>query len=517
MTTGWPERVSADKVIRWIQKYCCIPDGPLIGRQLKLAPHQEAIIRAIYDNPAGPTRRALLSVARKNAKTLLAACLMLVHLAGPAARRNSNLYSAAQSRDQAALLFAMAVKIIRLSPDLMRAIRIQETLKTLSCDELKTTYRALSSDVSTNFGLNWTFAVIDELGEAEGPSDPLYEALETATGAATDPLRVIISTQAKRDDDLLSILIDDALTGADPHVVCHLYSAPMDMDPFSEGAIRAANPGFDHFQNQAEILRMAAEAKRLPFLETIFRSRVLNQRIEIEAAGDQFIVAEVWKANNAPPHDLAGCRCWAGLDLSIGEHDFMCLSMVGEDPMDATFSIVPRFWLASRDLVGRERRDKRPYTDWARRELVTISEGRVIDYDQAARQVREFDQLYHFQAIAFDRFHFAHFRVGLLRAGYSEQEIESKFVSYGQGYVSMTGALSAFETALLQHRVRHGNHEILNDHIASAKVEHGDAGARKFIRKLGRSRIDGAVATAMAFGAVPLKHIEPVDVCALIG
>src|SRR5262249_8259119 len=61
-----------------------------------------AIFRgALYDNPVG-TRRAIISVGRKNAKTCLSACLLLAHLIGPPARSrpNSQLYSAAQSREQ---------------------------------------------------------------------------------------------------------------------------------------------------------------------------------------------------------------------------------------------------------------------------------------------------------------------------------------------------------------------------------------------------------------------------------
>jgi hypothetical protein len=51
----------------------------------------------------------------------------------------------------------------------------------------------------------------------------LYEALETATGAQADPLTIVISTQAPTDADLLSILIDDAKAGHDPHTVLSLH------------------------------------------------------------------------------------------------------------------------------------------------------------------------------------------------------------------------------------------------------------------------------------------------------
>ena len=62
-------------VIRFIEKYCKVPEGDLVGQPLKLAPFQKKFIRAVYDNPA-VTRRAYLSIARKNAKSALIACLV---------------------------------------------------------------------------------------------------------------------------------------------------------------------------------------------------------------------------------------------------------------------------------------------------------------------------------------------------------------------------------------------------------------------------------------------------------
>jgi phage terminase large subunit-like protein len=94
---------------------CRVPEGVLIGQPIELMDWQKREILRIYDNPA-TTRRAIISVGRKLGKTTFAACLLLVHLVGPAAIPNSQLYSAAQSRDQAGLLFALAAKIIRMSP-----------------------------------------------------------------------------------------------------------------------------------------------------------------------------------------------------------------------------------------------------------------------------------------------------------------------------------------------------------------------------------------------------------------
>ena len=237
--------------------------GKLVGQPLRLQDWQKDILRAIYDNPHG-TRRAIVSMGRKNAKTTLAACLLLAHLCGPPARNrpNSELYSAAQSRDQAGIIFSLAAKMVRLNPMLgprgadhgnRQDARLPRAWDALSGAD-RPRRRRLSA-------CRRAFIIHDELGRVRGPRSALYEALETAVGAQEAPLSIVISTQAATDGDLLSILIDDALRGADPSTIVRLYTAPPELDPFGEEAIRAANPALDSFMNTREVLAMADDAR----------------------------------------------------------------------------------------------------------------------------------------------------------------------------------------------------------------------------------------------------------------
>src|SRR5207344_3024829 len=129
-----------------------------------------------------------LSFGRKNGKSALASFLMLAHLVGPLKRTNSQLYSTAQSRDQASLIYQLAAKIVRMSPILSGAIEVKDGLKELVVPEIGSRYRALSAEATTAFGLSPSFVIHDELGQVRGPRFKLYEALETATGAQDNPL-----------------------------------------------------------------------------------------------------------------------------------------------------------------------------------------------------------------------------------------------------------------------------------------------------------------------------------------
>src|SRR5215831_13248285 len=174
------DAVCAADIIEFIETVCFIPEGRLVGKKLKLAAWQKDLLCLIYDNEHG-TRRALISMGRKNAKTTCAACLLLAHLCGPPAKSkpNSQSFSAAQSRDQAGIIFSLAAKMVRMNPALARTVTIQETAKSLICPELGTRYRALSADATTAYGLSPQLVIHDELGQVRGPRSPLYEALET--------------------------------------------------------------------------------------------------------------------------------------------------------------------------------------------------------------------------------------------------------------------------------------------------------------------------------------------------
>ena len=332
------------------------------------------------------TRRAIISFGRKNAKTTLAAFLLLLHLCGREAKRNSQLYSAAQSREQAAILFGLATKIVQLSPDLRQVVAIRDTSKQLYCPEMGTLYRALSAEASTAHGLSPSFVVFDELGQVRGPRSDLYEALETATAAQADPLSIIISTQAPTDGDLLSILIDDAQTKRDPRTRLFMYSAPMDAPPFDEATIRLANPAFGDFQYAEEVLEMARTAQRMPSAEPGFRNLVLNQRIE---ASTPFVAHSIWQACGDVPRPLKGLVVYGGLDLSA-VNDLTALVLIGKS--NGKWHVHPTFWVPAEGLRERARLDRVPYDVWQKQGHIEAVPGKSIDYEYVARWLRQLFQ-----------------------------------------------------------------------------------------------------------------------------
>lgn len=462
----------------------------MVGQRVKLTPDQRKWIKSIYDTP---TRMFILSMARKNAKTALSAFLLLLHLCGPEAKENSQLYSAAQSREQAAILFALAAKVVRMSPDLNSVVTVRDTAKQLHCADLGTLYRALSAEASTAYGLSPVFVVHDELGQVKGPRSELYEALETAGAAQEEPLTIVISTQSPTDADLLSVLIDDALTDADPRVKCILHTAPLDADPFSEKSIRMANPHFDAFMNKQEVMRQAEEARRMPSREAAYRNLILNQRVE---ARNPFVTRATWDACGEMPADIIGKRIYAGLDLS-SVSDLTALVCVSDDG-----DVVPTFWLPGDGLAEKSRADRVPYDVWADGGFLETTPGKSIEYEFIAHKLRDLFDTCDVRALAFDRYNLRFLKPWLEKVGFTEAELE-RFIEFGQGFVSMSPALRELESMILNGKIKHGKHPVLSMCAANATVVQDPAENRKFVKAKASGRIDGMVALAMAVGVMP--------------
>ena len=514
------ELTRGERNIAWCERYLYLPEGKFVGQPLKMAEFMKDDFRAIYDNPHG-TRRAIVTRGRKNAKSVECASIVLLHLCGPEYTPNGSLYSAAQSRDQASIIFRLAAKMVRMSPVLRRVVQIRESARELHCPGTGSMFKALSAETATAFGLSPALTIHDELGQVRGPRFSLYEALETATAAQENPLTVVISTQAPTDADLLSLLIDDAKTGADPRTVLRMNAADMEDNPFSLKAIKAANPALEIFMNRAEVLAMAEDARRLPAREAEYRNLVLNQRV---LASNPFVIPSIWAAcGKATVQPFNGTMpLYGGLDLS-SVADLTALVLIGQPlevtklgvpVVDSKWHVHPTFWLPSEGLAEKSRTDRVPYDLWAAQDFLQTTAGSTVSYEYVAKFLREQFTKYNIRKIGFDRWNMQHLRPWLERAGFSVQMIEDRFVEFGQGTQSMSPALRSLEELLRDKKIAHGNHPVLSMNAMCAVVDGKDDASRRLSKNKSSGRIDGMVALAMAVGVS--QQMRPVDVSTLI-
>jgi len=460
---------------------------------MRLEPFQRKFVLDVYDNPYG-TRRAYLSLPRKNGKTAIIAAIALAHIAGPEARQNTQIISGAHSREQAGIVFDLASKMVQMDPDLRRLVRIVPSSKRLVGLRLNVDYHAISAEGKTAFGLSPVLAILDEVGQVRGPRSEFVTAITTSQGAYRDALLIAISTQAPTDADLFSVWLDSP---EDPRYVKHLYTAPVDCKLDDRAAWSMANPALGKFKALADVEAEAKLAMQMPAYEPDFRNYGLNQRVE---ASSPFVSRAVWQANGAQPAPLEGKRWYCGLDLS-SVSDLTAFVMVSEDG-----DVHCAFWLPSVGLAEKAKTDLVPYDLWQKQGHLIATPGKAIEYEFVAEYLRGVFDSCDIAKIGFDRYNMKFLLPWLEKAGFTERELE-KFVEFGQGFQSMTPALRDLEVKLLNAQLKHGNNPILNMCSHNAKIV-GDSGARKFDKKRASGRIDGMVALAMAVGMLPQAEPE---------
>jgi len=480
-----------------------VPEGPKVGTQLKLEPFQKKFIREVYDNPAG-TSLGILSIARKNGKTALIAGLTLAHVIGPESRQNSQIVSGARSRDQAALVWALMSKIIDLTPGLSDVCHVIPSSKKIIGLPMNVEYKAAAADGAKTMGISCPLIILDEVGQVVGPNDYFTDSLVTSTGAYDDGMVLAISTQSPSDADMLSVWIDDALRSGDPHTVCHLYAADKDCDILDEKQWKKANPALGKFRSLKDLRRGIEKGARLPSETNKVMNLLLNMRV---SALSLWINPIVWKENDKEP-DIEVLRehgVHIGLDLSMRHDLTAAVCAASDDNGDVhmmTFAFSP--------LTGieeRSRRDKVPYDQWSRDEIIYAPPGEVLDYDMIAQhlQIKLDDLDIPVLSIQFDRYRINDFKSAAERQGFAQG---AEWVEVGQGYVSMTPRIENMESLLLQRKLRTGLHPVLNLGASSAIVEMDNAGNRRLTKAKSSQKIDGIIAALMAI--YPLVENEEV-------
>lgn len=449
-------------------------------------------------------RRAILSIARKNGKTALIAALVLVHLVGPEAVQNGEIYSAANDREQAAQVFKVAAQIVRADPELSDLLKVVDSTKHIACYSNGSFYKAMSAEAGTKHGLNPTFVIFDELAQAKNRE--LYDVLDTSMGARAEPLFVVISTQSNDPEHILSKLIDDGISARDPTIVCHLYEVPEDcQDVFDPRVWKKANPALGDFRSLADLKAIADKAQRMPAEEPKFRNLYLNQRVAPVAS---LISRKEWLACAGPADFAEKEEVYLALDMSaVVDLTALVMGSAGDKTKVKAFVWKPEDLLkdhSDRDFGSGNNR----YGEWHKAGHLLVSPGRSIDPAVIAAKVAELYGRYTVLGLAYDRWRIADLLREFDRIGFAAWEDKGtekagyglRLIPWGQGFKDMAPAIDALELEVIERNLEHPSNPVLTWAMANAVASMDPAGNRKLDKEKARFRIDPAVALTMMVG-----------------
>src|SRR5690606_20481257 len=227
---------------------------------------------------------ALFAVARKNAKSTLAAAICL-YCQCCEDEPGAQIISAATTGSQARIIFNIAKRMVEKTQDLRDAFGLHCFANSIARFETGASFKPINAKASTQDGLNPSHTALDEI-HAHKNAD-LVNVLTSAAGARRSPLWLYTTTEGYPNPGpwadlrnfakqiLSGVFGDDA-----DHFLCLFYAVDDDDDEFDESAWIKANPLIDVNPNLlASIRKEAVEARSMPSKMAEFKIRSEERRV----------------------------------------------------------------------------------------------------------------------------------------------------------------------------------------------------------------------------------------------
>ena len=235
------------------------------------------------------------------------------------------------------------------------------------------------------------------------------------------------------------------------------------------------------------------QAKQNPAEEMHFRQFRLNEWCNADI---RWMPMDKWDVcgEDLNPEDYEGRECYCGLDLS-STGDLTALVLVfPPGPGDAKYTILPFYWLPEDVIDLRTRRDHVPYAVWKKMGVFNTTEGNVVDYDYIVAFIAKLTERFRIREIAYDCY-----GAEKIRRDLEEPGAEHGFVvfPFGQGFISMSPPSKDFYQFVMEGRIRHGRHPVLDWNMANVIVDQDAASNIKPNKKKSTEKIDGVVALVM--------------------
>ena len=471
--------------------------GQWRGVNFDLLGWQDKIIRDIFgtvkDNGYRQYNTAYIEIPKKQGKSELAAAVALLLTCGDN-EWGAEVYGAAADRQQASIVFDVAVEMVEQCPALKKRIKPIMSVKRLVYKPTGSFYQVLSAEAFTKHGLNVHGVIFDELHAQ--PNRELYDVLTKGSGdARTQPLFFLITTAGNNRNSICYEVhqkAQDILDGRkiDPTFYPVIYGIDDNDDWTDERNWYKANPSLGHTVDIEKVRAAFQSAKENLAEENIFRQLRLNQWVKQSL---RWMQMDKWDecAFKVDPDSLRGRECFGGLDLSSTTDITAFVLVFPPRYDDEKYVVMPFFWIPEDNLALRVRRDHVPYDVWEKAGYIKTTEGNVVHYGFIESFIEELGTKYNIKEIAFDRWGAVQMTQNLEGMGFT-------VVPFGQGYKDMSPPSKELMKLTLEKKLAHGGNPVLRWMMDNIFIKTDPAGNIKPDKEKSTEKIDGAVATIMA-------------------
>jgi len=359
-------------------------------------------------------------------------------------------------------------------------------------------------------------------GSGDARKQPLYFLITTA---GNDTQSVCYEVHQKALDILEGRKIDPAFYPA-------VFGIEEKDDWHDEAVWRRVNPSIGVTIPYETVRAAYEQAIENPAEEMHFRQFRLNEWCNADV---RWMPMDKWSkcGDDFDEAELEGRECYCGLDLSsttdltsfvmvfppvgnVNEYERSSYSSSQDEQVvngkitgcsSEKYTVLPFFWLPEDVIEIRSRRDHVPYAVWKKARLFNTTEGNIVDYDYIVAFIAKQAARFKIREIAYDRYGAEKIRRDLEELG---AENGFSVFPFGQGFISMSPASKDFYQFVMEGRIRHGKHPVLDWNIGNVIIDEDPAGNIKPNKRKSTEKIDGAIALIMGLARAALKDVSVV-------
>lgn len=472
----------------------------------------------------------------------------------------AQVYAAAAKREQAGILFADAVKMVRGSPSLAKRVEFSGGIGreyNMAHHASGSFFRPVSRDTGkSGSGPRPYFVLADEVHEL--PDGKILEMLERGFKFRREPLLFMITNSGSDRNSIcwsehewavkVAAGNNDAVTDPtylgeplDDSMFSYVCALDDNDDPLNDPSCWAkANPLLGTTITEEYLAGVVAQAKNIPAKQNgILRLHFCMWTDAESAWMSREVVEPLLVDFDQTQHK--GAQISGGLDLSQSR-DITAAAFVvrtGEVEVEAvdksgklvrlkkpTFDGWIEAWTPGDTMRARSERDKLPYPIWAQQGHIHAPPGENINYRHVAQTLVEYDRDYKIAMLAYDRYAYRRFEESAAELGLSlpfvehpqggtkkgkptpEMEESARRAGKEAEGLWFPASLRLLEEAMLEKRIRFKRNPVLVSAIMSAVVEKDKWDNAWLAKQKSVNKIDAAVAMTMAFGAANAMQIE---------
>ena len=512
------DQKKANAAIDWIEEHAFHTEGKLAPNPLKLELWEKAFIAALFgvvdSDGKRQFREAVLIVARKNGKSLLAAAIAKYEWwidGGFGAK----IYNIAPKLDQADIIYNNIWQMTLLDPEYQElkeelsekdmhnkkvkddSILPKHRMSDLYITATNSTVKKIAFSAKKSDGFNPSLCVCDEIASWEGDAGlKQYEVMKSGMGAREEGILLSCTTAGYINDSIYDEIFKRStrfLKGdsKEKKLLPFLYVID-DIEKWNDiNELRKSNPNLGVSVSVDFMLEEIAIAEGSLSKKAEFITKYCNLKQNSSLAWLDTSTVNRCFGDPLDLEDFRSSYAICGIDLSQTT-DLTAASLVIEQ--NGELYVFAKFWLPAEKIDDATARDGLPYNIYIQRGLLAPSGDNFVDYRDCYAWLTEIVEKYEILPlmVGYDRYSAQYLIQDLQQYGFRCDDVF-------QGD-NLWGVLQEMEGLMKDGRVHCGDNDLLKIHLLNSAIKmNTERGRGRLIKLNANAHIDGCAALADAF------------------